>query len=110
MTVKIKTVADAKQVANDCIGQLVTDQRLVYFSLLVSDLEGNVTNCYFSPTAPIYPKIGGIVEKKSIFVNDIGKLLRMLLSHPKITNLKYDPKENVISACFQDEAESTEEE
>jgi hypothetical protein len=104
MGMKIKTIKDAKKVADNCIELLVSNKSVAYFNLLVSNLTGEISNCYFSPVSPIRAE-----AKNMIFVQDIEKLLKMLLSHPKISELEYDPQENMISASFQDESEPEEE-
>ena len=96
---KIKTLNDAKTVGDLCIGKLVTEKSLVYFSILVAQ-EYSASNCFFSPVSEIRKD-----KKKMIFVEDIEKLIRLLLSHPQVNDLEYDEKENMISATFQDSGE-----
>lgn len=93
---KIKDVKDAKRVGDLCIEKLVTEHSLVYFSILVAQ-EYSASNCFFSPTSELRGE-----QKKMIFVDDIEKMIRLLLSHPQVSDLEYDEKENMISATFQD--------
>lgn len=98
---KIKDVHDAQIVGNLCTAKLVMEKKLVYFNILVCQ-EDAASNCYFSPVSQA-PQLGK--KQKMIFVEDIEKMIRLLLSHPKVSDLEYDKKENVISATFQDDAE-----
>ena len=97
---KIKDVHDAKKVGDICIGKLVMEKSLVYFGILVCQ-EYSASNCFFSPVTEIRKD-----KKKMIFVDDIEKLIRLLLSHPQVSDLEYDDKENMISATFQDNSEA----
>lgn len=96
---KIKDVLDAKKVQHLCMEKLIGEKSLVYFSILV-DQKGVCSNCFFSPVS----ESRGANKQKMIFVDDIEKLIRLLLSHPKVSDLKYDEKENMIQAVFTDEA------
>ena len=96
---KIKDVHDAKKVQHLCMEKLVGEKSLVYFSILVVQ-DGVISNCFFSPVS----ESRRTNKQKMIFVDDIEKMIRLLLSHPKVENLEYDKKENVIHATFQDEA------
>jgi hypothetical protein len=100
---KIKDVADARKVADQCIEKLVAEQSLVYFSILFAQ-EYSASNCFFSPTSDLRGE-----GKKMLFVDDIEKVIKLLLSHPKVSDLEYDEKENMISATFQDETPVEEE-
>jgi len=93
---KIKDLDDAKKVGDICIGKLVMEKSVVYFSILVCQ-EYSASNSYFSPVSELRGE-----KKKMIFVEDIEKLIRLLLSHPQVSDLEYDEKENMISATFQD--------
>jgi len=41
------------------------------------------------------------VEEK-LFVGDYERLVRLLLSHPKVKDLEYNEKEGMLSAVFED--------
>ena len=97
---KIKDVHDAKKVGDICIGKLVMEKSVVYFNILVTQ-DYSASNCFFSPVSDLRGE-----KKKMIFVDDIEKLIRLLLSHPQVSNLEYDDKENMISATFQDNTET----
>lgn len=101
---KIKTPADARKVGDLCMKKLVGEKTLVYFNLFVCS-ESSGSNCYFSP----YSMLRG-EKKKVAFVGDVEKILRLLLSHPKVSDLMYDPRENMISGTFEDELEDVHDE
>ncbi len=95
---RIKTVDDAKKVAHECIEKLVKGNVVYYHLYVASEYSGS--DCYFSPISS--SRKG---QQKMIFVDDIEKVIRLLLSHPKVEDLRYYEKENMISAVFNDEAE-----
>ena len=95
---KIKDVLDAKKVQHLCMEKLVGEKSLVYFSISV-DQDGDVSSCFFSPVS----ESRGANKQKMFFVDDIEKLIRLLLSHPKVSDLEYIEEENMIYATFQDE-------
>lgn len=98
---KIKDVYDAKKVQQLCMEKLVGEKSLVYFSILVVQ-DGVASNCFFSPIS----EIRGANKRKMLFVDDIEKLIRLLLSHTKVSKLEYDEKENVIHATFLDDSDT----
>lgn len=101
--VKIKTAKDVKSVSNKIVGQLVKGN-LTYFNIVVA--ESNIfSNCFFTPTTEIEGK-----QKRMIFVGDYEKILYMLLSHPKISDIDYNPSRNMVSAVFENPYEESEEE
>lgn len=97
---KILNLEDAKTVANICIEKLVTQKNMVYFSVLVLQ-DYSASCCFFSPVTASRKD-----KQKMVFVDDIEKIVRLLLSHPKISDLEYDLKENMITASFQDVGEN----
>lgn len=98
---KIKDVAAAKRIADQCIAKFVKGN-LVYFNLYVA-AESEGSNCYFSPISTSRKD-----QQKIVFVNDIEKLIRFLLSHPKVEDIRYYEKENMITAVFYDKLEVVE--
>lgn len=86
--IKIKTIQDVKAVSDKAI-----EKKLTYFSVLFAE-ESSLSSCFFTPTSKL-PNARGM-----IFVNDYEKVMKVLLSHPKIRELEYDEKENVISCVF----------
>lgn len=97
---KIKNGSDIEQVYEQIMGKMISQKGIVYFNVLVSDLSGNMSNCYFSPVTPIQKN-----GKNMVFTDDVKKLIKILLSHPNMANLEYDAEKNVISATFTDESE-----
>lgn len=95
---KIKDIHDAKKVQQLCLEKLVGEKSLVYFSISV-DQDGVISNCFFSPVS----ESRGANKQKMFFVDDVERLIRLLLSHPKVSDLEYDEKENMIQAIFTDE-------
>lgn len=97
MTKKTYAIArpeDFEQLEGRIIGDLVKG-RLTYFALTVTDSTG-FSSCFFSPAAPL--KKGD----KTLFVQDYGNIVRLLLSHPKVRHVEYVPQGPAISAVFED--------
>ena len=90
---KIKSPEDIQTVSDKIIGQLVKN-RLTYFSIMV-DEEDISSSCFFSPVTKTSK------NQSMIMVEDYEKILKLLLSHPKVSDIEYDEKGNVISAVFQ---------
>jgi len=90
----IASVKDFEQVEGKILGDLLRG-RLTYFALTVADATG-FSSCFFSPAAPL--KKG----QSSLFVGDWGRIVKLLLSHPKVRHIEYDPEEPAISAVFED--------
>ena len=79
-----------KTVLEDLIHGHVT-----YFALTVTDPYG-FSSCFFTPISK---------EKEHqamMFVGDYEKVVRILLSHPKIRHVEYTREEHVIHAIFED--------
>lgn len=100
---KIESVKDVKEVANVIIGKLVKG-KLAYFNLVVSDSTG-FSHAFFSPAT----ETSEGKNKKMIFVGDYEKLMMLLLSHPKISQVQYDEEENAVSAVFDNPFKEEEE-
>ena len=79
-----------KNVLEDLIHGHVT-----YFSLTVADPYG-YSSCFFTPISQDKE------HQKMMFVGDYEKILRVLLSHPKIRHVEYVPEWRVIQAIFDD--------
>lgn len=105
---KIKDVHDAHKVGDLCIGKLVGEKSLVYFNIIVLQ-EDVSSNCYFSPVSEVRKPKENVV-KYAHFVEDVEKIIKLLLSHPKVSDVEYHEKENMISATFMDDAEIIKEE
>lgn len=90
---KIQNIKDVREVGNVIIGKLVKGS-LAYFNLIVADLTGDVSNAFFTPTSKISEK------KSMIFVSDYEKVMMLLLSHPKVSDLEYNEEENAVTAVF----------
>ena len=95
--VKIKSVEDIRSIQNKIIEQLVLG-KLTYFSLTIGE-EDEFSLCFFTPTSDVSKNQSMI--KAMIMVDDYEKLLKVLLSHPKISDIEYDEKNNVIYAVFE---------
>lgn len=91
--IKIKTLEDARAVSDKIMAQLVNG-KLTYFNILFGE-EDNISPCFFSPVTQVSK------GKSMIMVGDYEKILKLLLSHPKISDLQYNEKENMILAEFQ---------
>jgi len=92
---KIKSVEDIAQAEERILGHLVQG-KLTYFSLLFGE-ESDISSCFFTPVTQLQKEGTGSM----IMVDDYGKLLKVLLSHPNISRIEYDEKENMISAVFE---------
>jgi len=93
-TYAIASVKDFRRVEERILEDLVKG-RLTYFNLVVQDDVG-FSSCFFSPATKSKKGPG------MIFVGDFGKIVRLLLSHPKVRHIEYDPAEPCISAVFED--------
>lgn len=91
--IKINSPEDVYVVSEKIIGNLVNN-KLTYFSVLVGE-EGTLSPCFFTPTAQVSK------GKSLICVEDYEKILKLLLSHPHVSNIEYDEKRNMIFALFQ---------
>lgn len=76
---------------------------VTYFSLTVTDPYG-FSSCFFTPISRDKE------HEAMMFVGDYEKILRLLLSHPKIRHVEYDPEGHVIQAVFDDPFPEREEE
>ena len=101
--VKIKTAKDVKSISDKIVEQLVKGN-LTYFNIVVAE-DSSFSNCFFTPTTEIEGK-----QKRMIFVGDYEKILYMLLSHPKISDIDYNPSKKMVSAVFENPYEESEEE
>lgn len=91
---KIETLKDVREVADIIMGKVVKG-KVAYFNLVVSDSTG-FSQAFFSPVT----ETSKGKNKKMLFVGDYEKLMMLLLSHPKISQVQYDEEENAISAVF----------
>ena len=66
-----------------------------YFSLTVQDPHG-FSSCFFTPISKDKQ------HQAMMFVGDYEKVVRLLLSHPKIRHVEYEPRDHVIHAIFDD--------
>lgn len=96
---KIKTVKDVHDAADKIIGDMVTHQRVAYFTLLVDHGEGTVTNLMFACDTPLPKKKDG-APQRFVAVEDYAKLMLLLLKHPQVNDLEYDEKRGLIGAVF----------
>lgn len=92
---KIKSVEDIRSIQDKIIGQLVLG-KFTYFSLAIGE-EDEVSSCFFSPITHLQGK----KADSMIMVEDYEKLLAILLSHPFVSDIEYDEKNNVIHAIFK---------
>jgi len=90
----IASVADFKEYEPRILERLI-HSGLTYFNLTVADEDG-FSSCYFTPAAPL-KKGGGTIR-----VDDYEKIVKLLLSHPKVRHIEYDPEGPCISAIFED--------
>jgi len=90
----IATAKDFELIEERILRDLVQG-RLTYFALTVTDATG-FSSCFFAPATKTKEGQG------MIFVQDYGKIVRLLISHPKIRHVEYDPEEPAISAVFED--------
>lgn len=66
-----------------------------YFALTVMDPSG-FSSCFFTPISRDPD------HQAMMFVGDYEKVVRILLSHPKIRHVEYSPEDHVIQAIFDD--------
>ncbi len=92
---KIKSVEDISSIQDRIIGNLVQG-KFTYFSLTIGE-EDEISSCFFSPITHLQGK----TPDSMIMVEDYEKLLKVLLSHPKISDIEYDEKNNMVSAVFE---------
>jgi hypothetical protein len=90
---RIKSVEDIRPIENKLVERLL-EGNLTYFSLVFVE-EDEISNCCFTPTSRLPAK------DTMIFVGDYGKLLKILLSHPNISDIGYDEKDNAVTAIFE---------
>jgi len=90
---KIETVQDVREIGNTIIGKMIKGE-VGYFSLVVADSTG-YSSCFFTPVSALKGEKGNM-----IFVQDYEKIMMLLLSHPKISEMEYDENENVVYAVF----------
>ena len=68
---------------------------VTYFSVTFRDATG-WSSCFFAPVTQDKD------DKAMMFVGDYEKVVRILLSHPKIRHVEYAPEWRVIQAIFDD--------
>ena len=66
-----------------------------YFSVTVAH-DTTFSSCFFTPISKDKE------HRAMMFVGDYEKVVRILLSHPKIRHVEYTRKEHVIHAIFDD--------
>lgn len=91
---EIKTVQDIIDAGHEIIGHLVQG-KMTYFNLLVEEEAGS-SACFFTPASQLQD-----TGKHMIMVEDYEKILMVLLSHPDIESLEYDPERNMVTAIFK---------
>lgn len=91
---KIETIRDIIEVTDLILEKLIGQKNLAVLTLLVTD-EAGFSQCFFTPTSQIGP------AKSFIQVGDYEKVLMMMLAHPHIEELEYDPDQNMISGLFK---------
>ena len=89
----IKMPEDVHIVSEKIICQLV-NRKLAYFSLLV-DEDYCVSSCFVTPVTQVSK------GKSMIMVEDYETILKLLLSHPYVSQIEYDEERNVIYAIFK---------
>jgi len=99
--VKIKSREDAEK-AFDMICQNLFKGRICHFLIIYGTIYGDFTLCVMIPV--------GVIEedgqKKRICQPfDYLHWLKILATHPRISELEYDEKENVIRAIFMEPEE-----
>lgn len=92
---KIKSIEDVRSIQDKIIGQLVLGN-LTYFSLAIE--EDEFSSCFFIPSTYGTPSR---VFLRLIMLEDYEGLLAILLSHPFVSDIEYDEKNNVIHAIFK---------
>ena len=68
---------------------------VTYFSVTVADPYG-FSSCFFTPISKDKE------HERMMFVGDYEKIVRILLSHPKIRHVEYAREDHVIQAMFDD--------
>jgi len=91
---KIKTTKDIVIASNTVIGNIVSQAKITVFNLLVDHEEGTISNCMWTPTTKLAD------GKSFLAVDDYAKIMLLLMTHPRVKDLEYNEKENMISAVF----------
>lgn len=104
---KIKNPDDARKICHIIIGNIVTGKKLAYFNLVVDHKTGDFSHAFFTPFSEFQKQKGGLV-----MVGDYLKVVLLLMSHPYVHGLEYDPDGNCIHGVFEcpleiDEGEPT---
>ncbi len=87
----INDLKDIKQVGDIIIGNLI-EGKVTSFYLIVKEPSG-FGYCSFTPFA-------NTQNEKFMCVDDYKKVMMLLLSHPCVKQLSFDPKNNVVNAFF----------
>lgn len=91
---KIKTAKDIVEASNMIIGNIVSQNKITIFNLVVDHGEGTMSSCAWTPTTKV-------AEHQSFLaVEDYSKIMILLMTHPRIKSLEYDEKDHMISAIF----------
>jgi len=85
-----------REVADKCVELTLKLRRPVYFNVAYWESD-SISACYFTPIAPVDEKGR---RKWYVFPVDYEKLLVMLLTHPRISELQLDEKEGAIKLIF----------
>jgi len=93
---KVK-LEDVMEVAKDCTRFLIEKKRPVYFNIAFWAAD-EVSSLYFAPVAPMEKDGGWTWVSFPPF--DYEKLLMLLLTHPRVSEVEYDDKEGAIYAIF----------
>lgn len=91
---KIKTLKDIVGASQKIMECFIGKKRAATFNLVVDHGEGTASNCAWTPACKVSP------GQSFLAVEDYDKIMVLLLTHPRIKNLEYDEKDNVVSAWF----------
>jgi hypothetical protein len=88
---------DVREVAKECARFFAEKGRPVYFSIAFTAAD-EASSLFFTPIAPV--EEGGRWVWVSFPPFDYEKLLVLLLTHPRVSEVEYDEEEGVVYAVF----------
>jgi hypothetical protein len=98
---KIRNIEDIKAAGQRIIEKLIAG-KLTYFNLSVWENDSSSESaCFFTPVTQLQlNRLKPGEPKQMIMVDDYEKIMKLLLSHPKIKDLNYIEKGNCVCASF----------
>lgn len=83
------------------IGKFVATGKEVTFNLLVDHGEGTISDAAWTPACAVGK------DRKFLAVGDYSKILLLLQTHPRISELEYDDTKGMVTAVFKAEEMQT---